>query len=69
MDPMLDFTGKVALITGAASGFGKLLGQILRQFALGHQLGDLFDGGRGQRDGLLARNCEHGSDSVLFVLI
>ena len=25
MDPMLDFTGKVALITGAASGFGKLL--------------------------------------------
>ncbi|WP_414827754.1 SDR family NAD(P)-dependent oxidoreductase [Alteromonas sp. H39] len=27
MDPLLDFTGKTALITGAASGFGKLLSE------------------------------------------
>lgn len=29
MDPLLDFTGKVAVITGAAQGFGKLLAQEL----------------------------------------
>lgn len=29
MDPLLDFTGKVALITGAAQGFGKLLAEEL----------------------------------------
>lgn len=29
MDPMLDFTDKVAVITGAASGFGKLLAREL----------------------------------------
>ena len=29
MDPILDFTGKTALITGAASGFGKLLAEEL----------------------------------------
>lgn len=29
MDPLLDFTGKTALITGAASGFGKLLSEEL----------------------------------------
>ncbi len=31
MDPLLDFTGKVAVITGAAQGFGKLLAQELAQ--------------------------------------
>jgi len=29
MDPLLDFTGKVAVITGAAQGFGKLLAEAL----------------------------------------
>ena len=29
MDPLLDFTGKVAVITGAAQGFGKLLAEEL----------------------------------------
>ena len=31
MDPILDFTGKTVLITGAASGFGKLLAQELAE--------------------------------------
>lgn len=31
MDPLLDFTGKVAVITGAAQGFGKLLAVELAQ--------------------------------------
>jgi NAD(P)-dependent dehydrogenase (short-subunit alcohol dehydrogenase family) len=31
MDPLLDFTGKVAVITGAAQGFGKLLAKELAQ--------------------------------------
>ena len=31
MDPLLDFTGKVAVITGAAQGFGKLLAEELGQ--------------------------------------
>jgi len=31
MDPLLDFTGKVAVITGAAQGFGKLLAEELAQ--------------------------------------
>ena len=31
MDPLLDFTGKVAVITGAAQGFGKLLAEALAQ--------------------------------------
>nr|WP_010133244.1 glucose 1-dehydrogenase [Microbulbifer agarilyticus] len=44
-DPLLDFTGKVALITGAASGFGALLAE-----ALGHRgarlvLGDINEEG------------------------
>ena len=29
MDPLLDFTGKVAVITGAAQGFGQLLAEEL----------------------------------------
>ena len=29
MDPLLDFSGKVAIITGAAQGFGQLLAQEL----------------------------------------
>jgi NAD(P)-dependent dehydrogenase (short-subunit alcohol dehydrogenase family) len=29
MDPLLDFTNKVAVITGAAQGFGKLLAEEL----------------------------------------
>ncbi len=31
MDPLLDFTGKVAVITGAAQGFGKLLAVALAE--------------------------------------
>lgn len=31
MDPLLDFTGKVAVITGAAQGLGKLLAEALAQ--------------------------------------
>ena len=31
MDPLLDFTGKVAVITGAAQGFGKLIAEELAQ--------------------------------------
>ena len=41
MDPMLDFTGKVALITGAASGFGKLLAAELGKRGARLVLGDI----------------------------
>lgn len=41
MDPMLDFTGKVGLITGAASGFGALLARELGRRGARLVLGDL----------------------------
>lgn len=41
MDPILDFTGKTALITGAASGFGKLLAQELGKRGAALVLGDI----------------------------
>jgi NAD(P)-dependent dehydrogenase (short-subunit alcohol dehydrogenase family) len=41
MDPMLDFTGKVAVITGAASGFGKLLARELGTRGARLVLGDI----------------------------
>lgn len=40
-DPMLDFSGRVALITGAASGFGKLLAGELGQRGAKLVLGDI----------------------------
>ncbi|MAC13822.1 SDR family NAD(P)-dependent oxidoreductase [Alcanivorax sp. IL3] len=41
MDPILDFTGKTALITGAASGFGKLLAEELGKRGAALVLGDI----------------------------
>lgn len=41
MDPMLDFTGKVALITGAASGFGRGLAAELGKRGARLVLGDI----------------------------
>lgn len=41
MDPILDFTGKVALITGASSGFGKLLARELGERGAKLVLGDI----------------------------
>lgn len=41
MDPILDFTGKSVLITGAASGFGKLLAEQLGQRGASLVLGDI----------------------------
>jgi NAD(P)-dependent dehydrogenase (short-subunit alcohol dehydrogenase family) len=41
MDPMLDFTGKTVLITGAASGFGKLLASELSSRGAHLVLGDI----------------------------
>lgn len=41
MDPFLDFTGKVAVITGAAQGFGKLLAEELAQRGAKLVLGDI----------------------------
>ncbi|WP_105103783.1 SDR family NAD(P)-dependent oxidoreductase [Microbulbifer pacificus] len=40
-DPLLDFTGKVALITGAASGFGALLAEELGRRGARLVLGDI----------------------------
>ncbi|MFT7404698.1 SDR family NAD(P)-dependent oxidoreductase [Zhongshania sp.] len=41
MDPLLDFTDQVALITGAASGFGKLIAEGLAQRGAKVVLGDV----------------------------
>ncbi|WP_226667662.1 SDR family NAD(P)-dependent oxidoreductase [Microbulbifer aggregans] len=44
-DPLLDFTGKVALITGAASGFGALLAKELGSRGASLVLGDINEAG------------------------
>ena len=44
-DPLLDFTGKVALITGAASGFGALLARELGNRGASLVLGDVNEAG------------------------
>lgn len=41
MDPILDFTGKSVVITGAASGFGKLLSEELGKRGASLVLGDI----------------------------
>lgn len=41
MDPILDFTGKTVLITGASSGFGKLLAEALGKRGVALVLGDV----------------------------
>ncbi len=41
MDPILDFTGKSVIITGAASGFGKLLAEELGKRGASLVLGDI----------------------------
>ena len=45
MDPLLDFTGKVAVITGAAQGFGKLLAQELAQRGAKLVISDINEAG------------------------
>jgi len=45
MDPLLDYTDKVVLITGAASGFGKLLAQSFSERGAKLVLGDLNEEG------------------------
>ncbi|MCW8128339.1 SDR family NAD(P)-dependent oxidoreductase [Microbulbifer halophilus] len=44
-DPMLDFSGQVALITGAASGFGRLLARELGDRGAKLVLGDINEAG------------------------
>lgn len=44
-DPILDFSGKVALITGAASGFGALVAEELGRRGARLVLGDINDAG------------------------
>ncbi|MEH6595322.1 MAG: SDR family oxidoreductase [Colwellia polaris] len=43
MDPLLDFTGKVAVITGAAQGFGKLLAEELAKRGAKLVISDIKD--------------------------
>lgn len=45
LDPLLDFTGKVALITGAASGFGALIAEELGRRGARLVLGDINEEG------------------------
>ncbi len=47
MDSLLDFTGKVVLITGAASGFGALLAEGFSQRGARLVLGDIDEDGLG----------------------
>ena len=45
MDPLLDFTGKVAVITGAAQGFGKLLAKELAKRGAKLVISDINEAG------------------------
>lgn len=45
MDPLLDFTGKVVLITGAAQGFGKLLAESFAERGAKLVIGDINKAG------------------------
>ena len=45
MDTLLDFTGKVAIITGAAGGFGRLLSQELAKRGCNLVIGDIDQAG------------------------
>ncbi|WOT06894.1 SDR family NAD(P)-dependent oxidoreductase [Shewanella youngdeokensis] len=45
MDPLLDFTGKVAVITGAAQGFGQLLAQELAKRGAKLVISDINEAG------------------------
>ncbi|TWX68079.1 glucose 1-dehydrogenase [Colwellia demingiae] len=61
MDPLLDFTNKVVLITGAAKGFGKLLAQALAERGAKLVLGDIDKKGVDEVASALANN---GADVV-----
>jgi len=59
MDPLLNFTDKVILITGAASGFGKLLSTEVAQRGAKLVLGDLNEAGvLAVAEELQAQGCE-----------
>ncbi|SHG00067.1 hypothetical protein SAMN04487965_3117 [Microbulbifer donghaiensis] len=77
MDPILDFTGKVALITGASSGFGKLLARELGERGAKLVLGDINEadlmtvadelGGAGIE--ARARRCDVSSETDCAALV
>ena len=59
MDPLLDFTGKVALITGAAQGFGKLIVQELAVRGAKLVIGDInYEGVKEVAQALSAQGAE-----------
>lgn len=59
MDPLLDFTGKVATITGAAQGFGKLLAEELTKRGAKLVISDINEAGvRQVADDLVAAGAE-----------
>ena len=59
MDPLLDFTGKVAVITGAAQGFGQLLAQELAKRGAKLVISDINEAGvRKVADDIASRGAE-----------
>lgn len=61
MDPLLDFTGKVAVITGAAQGFGQLLAEELAARGAKLVISDINEAGvKKVADGIAAK----GSDVI-----
>jgi len=59
MDPLLDFTGKVAVITGAAQGFGQLLAQELAKRGAKLVISDINEAGvRKVADDIASRGSE-----------
>lgn len=76
-DPLLDFTGKVALITGAASGFGALLAQELGSRGAKLVLGDINEGALmavadalgGSGVAVQARRCDVASEEDCAALV
>jgi len=59
MDPLLDFTGKVAVITGAAQGFGQLLAEELAKRGAKLVISDINEAGVHKvADGIAATGAE-----------
>jgi NAD(P)-dependent dehydrogenase (short-subunit alcohol dehydrogenase family) len=56
MDPMLDFTAKTVIITGAASGFGKMLAKELSNRGANLVLGDINTAGLDRASSDLGQN-------------
>ncbi|MCV6615630.1 MAG: SDR family oxidoreductase [Cellvibrionaceae bacterium] len=74
MDPLLDFSGKVAIITGVASGFGKQLSTSLHQRGAKLVVGDIDEAGMAELveslgDNIIGQRCDVSSEADCAALV